>query len=76
MTGAANPPPLGHVLDPPLIIHKKLKLKIIQDLQRPEAPDLGQVQQCGGVKHVFDISTLPYISRQCRKSTHTPLYAQ
>ena len=39
----------------------------MQDLQRPEAPDLGQAQKCGGVKHVFEISTLPYTSSQCRK---------
>ena len=34
-------------------IHKKLKLKFIQDLQRPEAPELWQAQVCGGIKHKF-----------------------
>ena len=31
----------------------------MQDLQRPEAPDLGQAQNCGWVKHVYEITTLP-----------------
>ena len=30
----------------------ELKLKNKQDLQRPEALDLGQAQKCRGVKHL------------------------
>ena len=29
------------------IIYNKLKLKIIRDYQKPEAPALGQAQKCG-----------------------------
>lgn len=28
-------------------------MKIIQDLQKSDAPDFGQAQQCGWVKHFF-----------------------
>ena len=41
------------------IIHKKLKLKIIQDYQRSESPDLGQRNIAAGLNMFFISPPIP-----------------
>ena len=37
-------------------------MKIKQDTQRPEIPDLGQVQKNVGLKYFEGITTLPFLN--------------
>lgn len=57
------------------IKHKTLTSKVIKDLQRLEAPDMGQTQQCDGVKHVSwylnpPPTPLDNVEKQTQNNTH------